>query len=755
MKRLRLSLFLFVVTATANLSAAQAAVKIANDALAIAINATNGALLEFKDLHSGQNFASAAGTDVLWQIDFPSGQNLSPWTPNAARTFRVEEAKQGADAALKLTWSDFGFSNTPKFSVEVIVSLEAKRPMSAWRMRFTGLGGPGPDSVHFPRLANIPRQENENLAVPIWLGQHTAEPRKVFSSPGKASRNDWPYPGQLSLQCLAFYAPGGAGLYVSCDDTNALPKSFAFFGDGGGNVGCDLVHLPHYSGGGTNWTMPYQAVLGTFAGDWITAAERYREWGTNQHWARDSRLKLGEVPDWVLKTGMWVWNRGRSPGVLPPALALEEKLGLPVSVFWHWWHGCSYDTGFPEYLPPREGTGPFTNALQAAHTKDIHALVYMNQRLWGTTTKSWTNENAEPFAVKDRQGKTFIETYNTFTKAPCASMCLGTEFWRRKYASLSERAVRELGVDGIYMDQACASLVCYDAMHGHAVGAGNYWMAGFRALTKEIRARCGGSPLVLAGEGCGEAWLPWLDLMLCLQVSKERYAAPDGWEPIPFFQAVYHPYAVTYGNYSSLTMPPYDDLWPAEFAPKEPLKLLDRKFSRQFLQEQARAFVWGQQPTVANFLPDQLEQRQEETAYMMRLARVRSRGLKYLLSGTFLRPPELHAPADTLEMSRLSIYAGQKEGLKSFQKKYPLALAGAWRAPDGDVAVALASIASDALTLSLDLDRSYYDLPKAGKIFRSDETGRREIGKLSAKGDPIQLTLPGSGACLLEFVADR
>ena len=35
---------------------------------------------------------------------------------------------------------------------------------------------------------------------------------------------------------------------------------------------------------------------------------------------------------------------------------------MPVSVFWHWWHGCAYDAGFPEYLPPREGTDAFKTA---------------------------------------------------------------------------------------------------------------------------------------------------------------------------------------------------------------------------------------------------------------------------------------------------------------------------------------------------------------------------------------------------------
>ena len=59
-----------------------------------------------------------------------------------------------------------------------------------------------------------------------------------------------------------------------------------------------------------------------------------------------------------------------------------------------------------------------------------------------------------------------------------------------------------------------------------------------------------------------------------------------------------------------------------------PLKLLDRKYSRQFCLEQARAFVWGQQPTIANFLPAQLTDRAEELDFVMRLARLRSRAAR-------------------------------------------------------------------------------------------------------------------------------
>jgi hypothetical protein len=243
--------------------------------------------------------------------------------------------------------------------------------------------------------------------------------------------------------------------------------------------------------------------------------------------------------------------------------------------------------------------------------------------------------------------------------------------------------------------------------------------------------------------------------MLSLQVSRERYTTPDAWDTIPFFPAVYHPYAVAYGNYSSLTMPPYDDLWPAEFAPKEPLKLLDRKYSRQFCLEQARAFVWGQQPTIANFLPAQLEDRAGELDFVMRLARLRSHAAKYLLHGTFLRPPQVHGPVATLDISRLSIYAGRQGGLTAFQKDSPLALAGAWRAPDKCIAVAVASIADEPIHVTLDLPSAGYNLPRDTMVYQMDDKARRSIGTLRDTGNSIELELPPRAALILELVPPR
>jgi hypothetical protein len=733
-----------------------------NAGLKLGIDARNGALLALTDRATGQAFVEAQGATGIWRLD-RLGSSDSEVVPSAARRFSWHELagdRPGLGSGLALVWSDFGLNEAPGLRVTATVRLLADSALSEWRIVVDSPGALAIEQVRFPRIAGIPRLGGgEELAVPRWMGALARDPAALLAgADGKGRRLEWAYPGTLSLQVLALYrrGRGGAGLYAAADDTLAYRKTFAVWGDSDGSRGYELIHpLEDPARARKQWSPPYAALLGTFRGDWITVAERYRAWGTRQPWARESRLRRGRVPEWLLHTGMWVWNRGRSPGVVPPALALQHALGLPVNIYWHWWHHGPYDTSFPDYLPPREGIDSFRAAVAAAHAAGSHAMVYMNQRLWCTGTPSWASEHAARWAVKEKDGRVRQETYNTFDPQPCATMDVTTPFWRAKYASIADTVLDDYRVDGIYMDQAVQSLVCWDSTHGHPVGGGNYWMDGFRALAAQIRAAAkprGRRPVLLAGEGAGEPWLPQLDLMLTLQVSQERYTDPaSGWEPIPFFQAVYHPYGVTYGSYSSLVMPPYDELWPAQSAPPHPLELLDTRFRRQFYLEQARSFVWGLQPTIANFRASQLADRPEETAYMMRLARIRARALEYLLYGEFVRPPELRVPSVDVDLSRVSIYAARHGGPTVSSARYPAAIAGAWRAEQGGVAIAVASIVDRPTSVSFTFDPAAYGLAGSGRIDWIDEDGRRSFGAFSSGALPVTLELPSGGACVLEF----
>ena len=728
---------------------------LSNEFLRVEFDPKTGALVDFSDNRSGHGFLERSTKSFLWELKWRNSTTGNSGIINAiaAQSFHFE--KIGANG-VRLFWETLQLTAAPRLKVEATVSLDPQSALSRWTIALRESGELQFEQVRFPCVQNIAEQKNEFLVAPVWIGQLAEDPRKMLNESGKSHEWRYEYPGHASMQCFGFYQKSGPGLYFACDDTNAFHKTFVFAGDGNGGVNFSLVQLPEKDAAKTtDYVQNYQTVLGAFSGDWFTVAKMYRSWGTNQWWAKESRLLRNEN-NWSHDTALWVWNRGRSDEVIEPALALQKKLRLPVSAMWHWWHGCSYDTGFPEYFPPREGARSFSNALVRAHANDIHSIVYMNQRLWGMTTKSWTEMGVTNYAVLDAGGKIHPEIYNSFTKGPCASMCMGTLFWRNYYAGLTEDAFR-LGVDGIYMDQACTSLACYNPNHAHPPGGGTYWMKGFCDMSTDIRQRAkhvqtsAKRAVALAGEGTGESWLPYLDLMLSLQVSRERYSTPDGWEPVPFFQAVYHPYAIQYGNYSSLTMPPYDELWPKEFAPKEPLKLLDRKFSQQFYLEQARAFVWGQQPTIANFKESHLKERPEEIAYVLQLARIRNRTQKFLQYGRFLQPPELNAPEKTIDISRLSIYAGQQGGLTTSMKTVPLAIAGAWKAKDGAIGVAVASISNGTMSLRLKLDRSRYAFPERGTIYRIGEKKREKLGRFSGDID-LPLSLSPREACVVEIV---
>jgi len=687
---------------------------------------------------------------------------VSPWEIEYAHSDCIR--KLSAEDALRLRhwkpdkntiileWDRFKGQEIKSLAVTAIVKADSGGAMSHWKISVDGIKGVQINKLKFPRISIDRTKQEEFLAVPEWMGQLLKNPRDYLKVL-KSRKFEWSYPGPLSMQCLALYSDNN-GFYAACDDTLAYRKNFALTLDSADNLLFEIVSFPPSDTSLNKYEPNYGFVSGSFKGDWITAAEIYREWGSRQSWSRESRFRNGKTPDWLENNALWVWNRGKSSNVLLPAEDIQRRLKLPVSVYWHWWHGCSYDDGFPEYIPPREGRKSFTAAMNKAHASGIKSIVYMNQALWGTTTESWKNENAEEYAARDQNGNLLTHVFNIFTGKPTAYMCMGTQFWKDKYSTLCDSAVNSYGADGVYMDMACLNTMCFNRSHGHPIGGGNYHLHNFGIMTDMIRSKIKNSEeLVLAGEGAGEVWMPYLDLFLTLAVSKERYAGPGAWETIPFFQAVYHQYAITYGNYSSLLVPPYDELWPEKYAPKEPLKMLDRKFSRQFMMEQARSFVWGLQPVISNYQPFLASERKEETDYLLRLATVRDKCRQYLLGGKFMRSPAFNIPEEETDISRLSIYAGKMgESVTAFKGTYPLLYAGTWLSENNTLGIALASISDNDNEVDLNFEASEYGLKPEGSVYLTDSMGKTKLCLYSDGKISVKHTLKPRDLCVIEII---
>lgn len=719
---------------------------------AICFDEIAGRLIALIDRRTGFDFVETRGAGNFWAIDFLK-PGIPRLLPEQAKIFQWS-ITTGDNKQIELLWKDFTDTHVPGLIVRARGRYDGVMHETLWEIEIENLTEPL-QTLWFPRIPSITPMEDETLVIPYWMGEKTSHARQILSaSPSHTSRREFLYPGILSLQCIAVYSEQGPGMYLRTEDTELHSKIVAVFSEYEQGLGIELGHIPesHTLRNGS-YTPGYCVRWGVFHGDWWDVATIYRQWAVLQEWCKNSRLKFGEIAAWATDTGCWIWNRGPSDGVLGPAEILNDFLEAPVSVLWHWWHGCPYDAGFPEYLPPREGEQRFMDAVLTAREKGIYALVYMNQRLWSMSTKSWAEKGAATYAVKKQDGTIQPEIYNTFTQTPNASMCMGTSFWRNTYAELAHQVFNQLGVSGLYMDQACSSLVCYDTSHEHAPGGGQWWVKGFTKLASTIRQQCAG--IVLAGEGCGEPWIPHLDLMLSLQVSRERYASPGEWEPIPFFQAVYHEYTLLFGNYASLTHPPYDPLWPKEFAPEKPMQLLDSKFKYQFRLEQARAFVWGQQPCIANFLPEHLTQREEELAYLKQLVHLRKAVLPYLLYGVLMRPPKLDVPTMEIDLSRLSIYAGQRDAVKEYRQRVPQYLMGLWRGSNGNLALTVANISDSNHPLDIILTRTEDTLPRSGHVYKNVYRSPRSLLTAFTEGTiHISDTLGPAQAVVYEIISD-
>lgn len=731
-------------------------IKLNNGNIEIVFSSVNGELLSFKDLISKEDLIedNLFGKN-LWKIfledDSASYEINSTLAQNFVFTYNNDST------SISLIWDKFGFELFNNLSVKAEVTVPPFSYVSYWHLTISGIDNFKVDKVIYPITDNLKTSKQQKLAVPVWMGQLLNNPVHRLSELERSKRYfEWHYPGNLSFQCMALYEEYKIGFYTASTDTLNYRKSFSVVLNDFDNLSISVTHYPPFEFGLESYSLPYNIVLGCFKGDWLTAAEIYRDWAVNQYWCHQSRLLNNNIPEWVLNTAAWIWNRGWSKDVKPAAISFKENLGLPVSLFWHWWHGCSYDDGFPEYLPPRDGEFTFKNSVDSLLAYSINPIVYMNQVLWGMNTVSWKEEEAEQFSAKNKDGKVISHVFNTFTGTPLAYMCMTTPFWRNKYSSLADDVINNYNVSGVYMDMACTSVMCYDSSHNHSIGGGNYWVRNFGKLTEDIRSKTSSKPNVsLAGEGCGEAWLPYVDLFLTLQVSRERYVDfSDGWEPIPFFQAVYHDYVITYGNYSSLTIPPYDDLWPKEFAPLHPGSLLDKKYKKQFFFEHARALVWGMQPTIANFNHSLIETRREEIDYFFNLAKFRYDHLNYFQYGEFVRAPKIEFPFIEVDFSRLSIYAGRKGGVTSFPKQIPAAISGAWKSKEGTIGICVVSVIDYKLPLSFAIDANEYKIEKSGSIFLIDKSTRKKLSRYSDGLINVSTNLPPKSAIIIEILPD-
>lgn len=718
-------------------------VTIDNGCVSLGFERQTGKLVSFVNKVTDCDLIDLTAVESLpWSLSHGGGEVIPQNDP-----MDVQIKKKRKDQ-VRIVWI---FGGEMPLEVKMDVWLEKGQPMSHWRTSFNGLINTRSSTVTAPVISGIRTFENADLVMPSWLGNLIHDPAQNASDE-KPARFSQGFPGG-SAQMVALYDRESLtqGLYFSTQDTVSTAKRLTLSFTSS-HVELSSINTIPDKGKTDEYSPGYDVVLGLFDGDWIDAANLYRQWAVNQKFCRESRFHSGKTPEWLRQTAFWVWNRGRSSNVLKEAEDIQERLGLPVNAYWHWWHGCPYDEGFPEYIPPKEGIESFKRAVEHAHQKGIHSLVYMNSYQWGDSTESWKDEGAEAYAARRENGNTYRHVYEIFSGNGLTPMCMDTQFWRDKYSSLSDTVVNHYHVDGVYMDQACSSMPCYNPEHGHSLGGGSYWVDGFGKLTKQIRDAFGeGSQAMLAGEGSAEDWMPLLDDFLTLDPARERYTGVSNAEPIPLFQAIYHDYAMTYGSYSSLVYPPYDELWPKEFNPTNAETLLPEEYNMQFRMEQARAFTWGMQPTLANYHSFLFEKRKDEMAFMVDIIKTRYNALEYLLYGEMKGLPKFPSPEMTIPISKVSIYAGRYgDTVTRYEKRINTIFSGLWLSKQGNLGVAITNIADEPCEVSFKIDAERYGIASNGVMNLITANGKEPFGTYNDGGE-IHCTMPPRSSRVIEL----
>jgi hypothetical protein len=176
---------------------------------------------------------------------------------------------------------------------------------------------------------------------------------------------------------------------------------------------------------------------------------------------------------------------------------------------------------------------------------------------------------------------------------------------------------------------------------------------------------------------------------------------------IPLFNAVYHEYAICFGNFGGFTYPPYDEFWPKEFRAPNTETLLPAKYNTQLRMEQARTFVWGTQPMIVNYHAFAREARPVEMRFIAELVAKRKQHKDYFQYGRMMRAPQLANDHTTeIDIAQMSTYGYKTKGTNLFphRKAVPMLYSCGWRNQEGNILLAFVNISEESKTRTFTID---------------------------------------------------
>jgi len=600
----------------------------------------------------------------------------------APSNMKAMDVKVGKDGKTVVTWrgsESFGADFT------VTAVFEALPDGSVgWTFGYEKCECPLPVAeVRFP-IVTVPRGPETAILYPASIGA-LVWPEWAKCRPGATVASARPQ----TFHFIAALTEGGTGWYLDQrDDARFYTGMFnAKAGQKAGTVSLEAVCEPP-AASPRDWRMPFGGTIAALPGaDWFAAAARYRDWARRQPWYRAARTRdFGKMRD----IAMWFWNRGAAEHVITPVERFQKASGVPAALDWYWWHDIPYDTGFPNFWPPREGEEVFRAAVKRCNDAGIFIQVYTNGMTWDLDDPSWTEGGEE--GVRISKDGTFRATaFNRFLPHRLAYMCGTAEKYQTRMRKLY-RTLASTGMPGIYMDMIgnASYAPCYSTNHVHAPGGGTHGIKGYRKFAAQVKADNPG--ILLCTEDATEPYLDVFDAGICLACNSERFGSNDDRRyAVPVNQAVYHGCEVLFGSYAMVHgTPPFDPKWPTDRKWKVE-KDWKAMFPDQFALELVRGVTWGMQPMVHNFRPgDDTDPRfTDDYRLMIDTARFYHGNRDFLFDGDMCAPGKMECDTQKIDFLVRGTYAREGEYRTITRNTIPAVLHSVWRAPDGRTAAVL------------------------------------------------------------------
>ena len=543
---------------------------VAAGGLVVAVNRRNGSLRHLVNAATGQHFTTPAQRRPLFRL------HLTRWQ-------RGESADISSDDFTRQEWSKISssflqgvFSDGPESGMVVTARISAGED---------GLLHFGID-VKNPSDQAVAAIRYPCFAASAALGDDASDDRLLFpqshtdgivvNSPGQLNRHlHGAYPGSAAVQMMALY-DADAGLMLATQDAGGHCKKFEVDMSSNRFVEFKITHLrPELPGDGG---VPYDTVMGTFIGDWRSAADLYKRWARNQLWCARKLTRRDDIPAFLKEGSAGVifgiggqkgYNGSFGPNLerLPEVVAeYRKRAGVKhMIVVPYGWENRGTWAGI-HYFPARPSDDAWRKVNEALLAQGDRSALLTSGYWWVTRRPKTSNGPAfdDSTDFKQRKAMTVHRADGTpwlvdntdkagsfgDWRGLSAKLCHGSTDARKVMLNIFVRA-SELGAPLVSFDQEIGggqSEPCYAADHGHPPGYGSWMWRDFRDLCEEIiRKGHEVNPEVgLFVENCGEMIIPVMATYWSRQFGVLDHGS-NGEGPIGLFSYLYHEYVTAIG----------------------------------------------------------------------------------------------------------------------------------------------------------------------------------------------------------------